>query len=392
MRHSSFLLRIAIIGLLLHLYVGARLIPALPVSTPGKWLAALWLVLSYTTIPPGMAARRIAHQPLGDALAWVGMTALGYFSSLLTLTVLRDAVLALLAGVNALRPPISPALDFAYWRSVSAAAVVILALLLIVAGFVNARRRARIVTVDVPIEGLPEKLDGFTIAQIGDIHIGPTIKRGYVEAIVQAVNALHPDLIALTGDIIDGRLAHLATHVQPLGQLRARYGAYLVLGNHEYYSDATAWTAEFRRLGLFVLLNEHVVTGENDARLIVAGVTDYTAERFDPAQRSNPAVALAGAPDDVKTRVLLAHQPRSAFAAARAGFTLQLCGHTHGGQIFPWNFFVRLQQPFSAGLVRLEGLWVYTSRGTGYWGPPVRLGAPSEITRIRLVRARPGTP
>jgi len=116
-------------------------------------------------------------------------------------------------------------------------------------------------------------------------------------------------------------------------------------------------------------------------------VTDYTGGQFDPAHRSDPAEALRGAPADVNTRVLLAHQPRTAHAAAEAGYTLQLSGHTHGGQIFPWNFLVRLQQPFTAGLAKLGGLWVYTSRGTGYWGPPKRLGAPSEITRVRLVGA-----
>jgi predicted MPP superfamily phosphohydrolase len=116
-------------------------------------------------------------------------------------------------------------------------------------------------------------------------------------------------------------------------------------------------------------------------------VTDYSAHHFDPAQRSDPAAAIAGAPADAAIRLLLAHQPRSAFAAAPAGFDLQLSGHTHGGQFLPWNFFVKLQQPFTAGLHRLGTLWVYTSRGTGYWGPPKRFGAPSEITHLRLVPA-----
>jgi len=148
-----------------------------------------------------------------------------------------------------------------------------------------------------------------------------------------------------------------------------------------------AWVVELRRLGLRVLLNEHVVIEHEGDRIVVAGVTDPSAHHFDPAHRSDPRSALAGAPDDASLRVLLAHQPRSAFAAAEAGYQLQLSGHTHGGQFLPWNFFVRLQQPFTAGLRRLGALWVYTSRGTGYWGPPKRLGAPSEITFLRLVRA-----
>ena len=136
-----------------------------------------------------------------------------------------------------------------------------------------------------------------------------------------------------------------------------------------------------------MLINEHVVLRHRGAQLLVAGVTDYSAHRFDPLQRSDPHAAIAGAPGDIGIHILLAHQPRSAHAAEAAGFDLQLSGHTHGGQFLPWNFFVRLQQPFTAGLRRLGNLWVYTSRGTGYWGPPKRLGAPSEITYIRLLKA-----
>ena len=136
------------------------------------------------------------------------------------------------------------------------------------------------------------------------------------------------------------------------------------------------------------LLNEHVIITQGDAALLLAGVTDYSAHLFDPAQRSDPQQALAGSAP-VFPRILLAHQPRSAFAAAAAGYDLQLSGHTHGGQFWPWNLFVRLQQPMTAGLHRMNQLWVYTSRGTGYWGPPKRFGAPSEITLLRLLAATP---
>jgi len=191
-------------------------------------------------------------------------------------------------------------------------------------------------------------------------------------------------MVAVTGDLVDGRVSELASHVAPLADLVSRHGTYFVTGNHEYYSGAKAWVQELRRIGLRVLQNEHVVLQHGDASLVVAGVTDYSAHHFDPAERSDPHAAIAGAPADV-VRLLLAHQPRSADAAQRAGFQLQLSGHTHGGQFWPWNFFVRLQQPFTAGLHQLRDLWVYTSRGTGYWGPPKRFGAPSEITRLRLV-------
>jgi predicted MPP superfamily phosphohydrolase len=381
MRLSAFFVRLISIGVLLHVYVGFRLIPDLPVGMAGRWLAVLWLVLSCLLIPPGMMARRFKQQSLGDRFAWIGLLAMGFFSSLLVLTFARDIFLASLLTVDAIWPHTVPIAD---WRPATATAVPLLALLSTAIGFFNARRRARVVNIEVPIADLPAALEGFTIVQISDIHVGPTIKGKYVDAIVDAVNRLKPDLIAVTGDVVDGTVAQLSAHTQPLARLTARHGAYLVTGNHEYYSGANAWIAEFQRLGLRVLLNEHVVVNHDGAQAVIAGVTDYTAGHYDPAHQSDPVAALEGAPGDVLIKVLLAHQPRSAEAAADAGFTLQLSGHTHGGQFFPWNFFVRLQQPFTAGLARLNGLWVYTSRGTGYWGPPKRLGAPSEITRVKL--------
>jgi predicted MPP superfamily phosphohydrolase len=129
------------------------------------------------------------------------------------------------------------------------------------------------------------------------------------------------------------------------------------------------------------------VVRHGGAPLVLAGVTDFSAHHFNPEQRSDPVAALFGAPADAAVKILMAHQPRSAAAAAQAGFDLQLSGHTHGGQFWPWNLFVRLQQPFTAGLHRLNHLWVYINRGTGYWGPPNRFGIPSEITLIRLASA-----
>jgi predicted MPP superfamily phosphohydrolase len=388
MRRSAFFIRVIGIGILFHIYIGVRLIPVAPVSAPLRWLAVALLVGSCLLIPLGMAARTIQQQPLSDQLALSGLLVMGFFSTLLVLTFSRDVLLLVMHLVARVRGMSTVWPEFVAW---SALGVPVLAALVTLAGMYGARRRAPVKSVDVPIDNLPAALHGFTIVQISDIHVGPTIKRAYVEKIVAAVNGLKPDLIAVTGDVVDGSVAHLSAHTQPLSALQARHGAFLVTGNHEYYAGADKWIAEFRRIGLKVLMNEHVVVQHDDARAIVAGVTDYGAGSFDPAHRSDPAAAIKGAPADVLFRLLLAHQPRSATAAAAAGFTLQLSGHTHGGQFVPWNFFVRLQQPFVAGLEKLEGLWVYTSRGTGYWGPPIRIGAPSEITRLRLVEgARAG--
>ncbi|MEO7549309.1 MAG: metallophosphoesterase, partial [Ramlibacter sp.] len=297
-------------------------------------------------------------------------------------TLVRDAALLLawLAGALGMSGLASARIGGA-----TALAVPLLGTGLTLWGLANARRTARIVTVDVPIAGLPAALQGFTIAQLSDIHVGPTIKGRYLQAIVERVNGMAPDLVAITGDLVDGSVAELSAHVAPLAGLRARHGSYFVTGNHEYYSGAAAWVAELQRLGIPTLMNRHVILAHGGASLVLAGVADFGAHHFDERDRSDPRAALAGAPADAGAKVLLAHQPRSAAAAAAAGFDLQLSGHTHGGQFLPWNLLVRLQQPFTAGLHRLDRLWVYVSRGTGYWGPPKRLGAPSEITRIRLV-------
>ena len=367
--------------LLLHIYIGWRLIPGLGFAPALQWLLGVLLLASWLLMPLSLMAGRIRRQPLSDRLTWSGVMTMGLFSSLFVLTLLRD-VLSL---------PLWIAGHWVAWPAWlvpdSALAVPLLALLATLWGYVNARRTARVVRVDVPIAGLPRALHGFSIAQISDLHVGPTIKRGYVEAIVARTNALQADMVALTGDLVDGSVQHLAWHVAPLAALRSRHGSFFVTGNHEYYCGAQPWVEELRRLGLRVLLNEHVLLRHGAATLALAGVTDYSAHNFDATQRSDPQAAIAGAPADAQLRVLLAHQPRSAIAAARSGYQLQLSGHTHGGQFLPWRWFVRLQQPFTAGLHRWQGMWVYTSRGTGYWGPPKRLGAPSEITCLRLVSA-----
>jgi len=375
--------RLFVLVLVVHLYMGWRLIPDMPFGVPGVVATALLLVLSLSVLPFAEYARRNKQNPCADHLAGAGFLAMGFFSSLLILTLLREVVL--LAG-SAASGSLIEAATFRQLRIWSAAAVPLLAVLMTFVGFLNARRRAEVRTVEVPIAGLPEPLHGFSIVQITDIHVGATIKNGYVSRIVDAVNELNADMIAVTGDMVDGSVGRLAPHTEPLGRLSARYGAFFVTGNHEYYSGAHAWIAEMRRLGLLVLLNEHVVLEHFGESVVVAGVTDLSAHHFDPAHRSDPMAAIAGAPEQA-VKLLLAHQPRSAFAAAQAGFHLQLSGHTHGGQFFPWNFVVKLFEPFSAGLHRLDQLWVYVSRGTGYWGPPKRFGAPSEITHLTLVPA-----
>lgn len=334
------------------------------------------------------------------ALQWAGYLWLGSFVFLLVLTFARDLLFMLSERLvrwragEATSEPGSYIGDQAISRrnllfSMSSGAVLASAGAASTIGYQEARRLARVKTQEVAIEGLPDSLDGFTIVQISDLHVGPTIKRDFLQVVVDRVNELDPDLIAITGDLVDGLPEKMRDEIAPLAELQAKHGAFYVTGNHEYYWDAPGWIEEVRRLGVVPLINEHRVlhpVGEAFP-FVVAGVTDYSARRSMPGHASDPVKALEGAPHHAVFKLLLAHQPKSIYDAARAQATLQLSGHTHGGQFYPWNLVVGLAHPFSVGLGLYEKTQIYVSRGTGYWGPPLRLGAPSEISKIILRRA-----
>jgi predicted MPP superfamily phosphohydrolase len=377
-----------VVSVVVHAYVAMRLLPGVMASAgaPSAWLLAGLLAVSAALVPLALRRRRGKRTPaqvrLSDAIAWVSLTLMGLFSSLFVLTLVRDGVelVLLLAGLVGL--PRMPS----RWLDLSAAGVVVLALLVTLIGLFNARRRPRVKIVDVPMKDLPAALNGFKIAQISDMHIGPTIKRPMMKYVVATINRLDVDVVAITGDLVDGNVYELSRHVAPLAGLRSRHGTFFVTGNHEYYSGVMPWIKYLPTLGVRVLLNEHVILLHHHAPIVLAGVTDFSAASYDTSHRTDVALAITGAPR-AAIKVLLAHQPRSATEAEAAGFDLQISGHTHGGQFLPWNFFVRFQQPFTAGLHRVKDMLIYISRGTGYWGPPKRFGAPSEITLLRLVPA-----
>ncbi|MEF9929403.1 MAG: metallophosphoesterase, partial [Massilia sp.] len=306
MRPSRSFLVVLLLMVMLLVYIGVRLLPDLAFGMVGNLVSGLLLCLLGILVPVGLMSASMRRRRWSDAVAWVGLLSMGLFSSLLVATVLRDLVLLALIVIGAATAPV---------LYISALAVPLVALVVTLIGYANARRVARIVKVDVPIRDLPEALHGYTIAQISDVHVGPTIKRAYLNAIVDKVNALEADAIAVTGDLVDGSVQRLAPHTEPLSRLRAGDGVYFVTGNHEYYSGALEWIAEVRRLGLNVLMNQHVIVHKGDARLMIAGVADYHAHHFHPEHKSDPQRAAAGAPAGVGARVLLAHQPRSATAA-----------------------------------------------------------------------------
>jgi uncharacterized protein len=367
-----------------HYYLWSRLVrdPGLP---PGLSRVLSYLLLFlFVSIPGSLFLRRSAWGGTSEALVWVAMIWLGLLLFLTLALGVADLVRGIweLARAFGERPPEDPQRRQVVARLVAGAAA-------LTAGSLglwslrSALGRVQLRRVEVTLGRLPKALSGTRIVQISDLHVGPTIHRAFLETIVRECNALSPDLLVITGDLVDGSVAELAKHVAPLADLRAKYGVFFVTGNHEYYSGAQEWCSELTRLGVRVLRNERVSIGDAVASFDLAGVDDHSAKRFGYGHGEDLPKALHNR-DLSRELVLLAHQPRTIFEAQTHAVGLQLSGHTHGGQIWPWSYLVRLQQPVVAGLARFGQSLVYVSSGTGYWGPPMRLGAPPEITELTL--------
>ena len=242
-------------------------------------------------------------------------------------------------------------------------------------------RGPRVKRITVPLARLPRSAHGFRIAVVSDIHLGPILGRAHTRRIVDTINATSPDLVAVVGDLVDGTVADLGTAAEPLAGLEARHGSYFVTGNHEYFSGAAEWVDHVRELGLRPLENARVEIAGFD----LAGVNDVAGE----SEGQGPDFAAAlGDRDRGRASVLLAHQPVVIDDAVAHGVDLQLSGHTHGGQLWPGNLLAELANPTVAGLERYGDTQLYVSRGAGAWGPPVRVGAPSDITVVELASKR----
>ena len=259
-------------------------------------------------------------------------------------------------------------------------------LLLVVAGAWSALSPPKVKRVELRLAGWPAALAGYRIVQISDIHIGSLIRRRFAEHLVARCNALSADLIAITGDLVDGGVHHLADEVAPFGRLRAKHGVYFVTGNHDSYSGADRWVMKLQELGIEVLRNRRVTLGQDGANFQLAGVNDLSSSRLNTTGVHDLPAALANW-HEASPLVLLAHDPRTFDQAHPRGVHLQISGHTHGGQMWPFGWLVRLQTRYVAGLYRQGSSQLYVSRGTGYWGPPMRVLAPAEITEIVLLPA-----
>ncbi|WP_420035229.1 metallophosphoesterase [Streptomyces sp. cg28] len=386
----------------LHYYAYRRLVRA---STAGPgWprrLGAAVFVAGPVLMFAALAAERAgAPFPLQRALAWPGFLWMAFALYLLLALLVGEAVRPLLRRVLDRRaggsgpadpepepepepapapepaPVAAPTRRLVLARTVGAASAVAAAGI-VGNGAYGVLRGPKVKRVTVPLAKLPRAAHGFRIAVVSDVHLGPVLGRGFAERVVDIVNGTQPDLIAVVGDLVDGSVEDLAPAVAPLARLRSRHGTYFVTGNHEYFSGADPWVAHVREIGMRPLANARVEMGAFD----LAGVNDISGENY--GEGPDYAKAL-GDRDTSRAAVLLAHQPVMIHEAVKHGVDLQLSGHTHGGQLWPGNFVADAANPTLAGLDTYGDTQLYVSRGAGAWGPPVRVGAPSDITVVEL--------
>lgn len=235
--------------------------------------------------------------------------------------------------------------------------------------------------VNIPLDSKFKKLSGLKIVQLSDIHIGPTLKKDFFDSLVRRTNKLKPDIVVITGDMIDGTVKGLKDELQGLSEFTPKIGTFYITGNHEYYWNGSEWIEFVKSHSIKVFENNSVKLQFNEEDFYLGGVYDLKATRFEPTHTCSPEKVF---PETEKYKILLAHQPNSCKLAENLGINLQLSGHTHGGQGFPWNFLVGLVQPYLKGLYTHKGMQLYVNRGTGFWGPPYRLGIPGEITLLTL--------
>ncbi|MGE4159468.1 MAG: metallophosphoesterase [Planctomycetota bacterium] len=245
-------------------------------------------------------------------------------------------------------------------------------------------RKLAVENVKVVIPGLDPRLTGFRIAQATDLHLGPILDGAFSRRVATMINALEPDVAVLTGDLVDGTVDVIGSMAMPLFSIKARHGCFMITGNHEYYAGEMAWCQHFADGGIRPLRNEHVVIEHDGTRLVLAGVDDLAGSRGGAGGGPDVVRALKGSPQGVPV-VLLAHQPKMIHQVVGHGVALQLSGHTHGGQLWPFGLLVRLVQPAISGLHTFGETQLYVNQGTGFWGPPMRQGVPAEITLIELV-------
>lgn len=391
-----FITALLVIGFI-YGFFGFRIITPLPLDA--KWKNGLWAILIFcfaAVILVMLTRHRLFNHWINPSLYWFAFTCFGFMTMIFPGIVFKDFCVGIYHLVHnplfskkkrnkskIISKEINPSRRNFLTNSANAA-LTGTAVVLTGCGINRVARAPDVVKVDVPVKELPEPFRGFTILQISDLHISMTLKKEYVQKVVDRAGRERADMIVFTGDLADGREQDMGKEASPLSFLSAPFGKYFVTGNHDYYSGVRSWLNRVECLDFTPLINEHRIIKKENAQLVLAGITDYRAGRIMPCHRSDPEKALRDAPLSMP-RIMLAHQPKSVFSTDHLGVDLMICGHTHGGQYIPWNFLVSIDQPYVHGLHRYNHTQIYVSRGTGYWGPPLRVGAPPEITLLRLV-------
>jgi uncharacterized protein len=253
-------------------------------------------------------------------------------------------------------------------------------------GIVNGIQKPKTITQKIKFINLPKDLNQFKIAHISDLHIGSQIKSDMVIDVVNKINKIKPDIIVFTGDAADGSVESYGKELNPFKKLKSKYGNYFVTGNHEYYSDLKGWLNKITNVGFKILINESNVIQIGKNKLLVSGIPDRSAKHYIKSHQTNMTKTL-GKSSKIDFKILLAHQPKDIEYAIKYKYDLQLSGHTHGGQYYPFSFLVQLAHPFLKGLHKKGETQIYINQGTGYWGPSIRIGTVPEITEIILTKA-----
>ena len=387
-----FIVFITLLGIM-HGYVGWKIFSGLNLNSSLAIIGIILLaILTLLPVLPILFRYNGFESSFLDKLSLIGYTSLGFFTLSFVAFLSKDLLFKVWGFISSffsadVKQQITLDVDKREFLEKSLS-IGILSLIgpTTAYGFYSARKGPTIINQDIYLKNLPDSFENFTIAQISDLHVGPTIKKPYVEKVVNQISTINPDLIAITGDIVDGSIDYLRRDLEPLSQVVAKYGTYFVTGNHEYYSGAERWLDETDRMGFTNLVNDNKLITIKDQNIALAGVNDYRAHQIIPSHRSNPDGAIKGINKD-KVKILLAHQPASIFKANEAGYDLQISGHTHGGQFWPFTYPTKQANPYLSGLHDHNGTQIYVNSGTGYWGPPLRLGVTAEITLFRLKKS-----
>ena len=381
-----FLIVVFTILWIIHGYVAWKVIPTLGLSSSHTMIGyILVFFLSILPILPILLRYSGNETKIIDRISLFGYTSLGFFVLSFLILLFKDLfghALTFAGYLMRSENPIDDSKREFLKKSLTVGAIGISGLGTAY-GFYSSRKGPSVISQEVYISSLPDEFENFTIAQISDLHVGPTIKINYVEDVLEKIGHVNPDVIAVTGDLVDGSVKHLSKDLQPFKDMIARHGTFFVTGNHEYYSGVDSWLDETDRLGMTNLINENRLISRYGKQIAIAGITDFRAHQIKSSHRSNPKKAIQSIGEDV-TKIMLAHQPNSIYSVHDAGVDLQLSGHTHGGQFWPFNYPTKLANAYLAGHYDHDGTQVYVNRGTGYWGPPLRIGIPAEISLIRL--------